>query len=397
MLTQERGPDTVDVALADGLGPRLAELASRLRADVLVEAASGVVVGHATHSEDVPPAYATAVLRRSAALLARSVVGRRSIALLPGGPLLAASLPDWPGQVLAAPLAPGGQRVGWLWLLTGPEGLPLEAVTKAVAEAAAAAPLIHGGAAEDAVLAALEGRAPLPASLVHDMAQVWVAAVRDLQGCATADELRLALRMQDLAGGSLLTRAAHVDGTTYVVVLAPTEMQPLRLAQLLTGRVQAAEQALGRPVAAAVSAPAAPDGVLTTARGQADSVLSVRSEPGLCTPLHEARSDVVLHSCAAMISQLSDLGPDPFAWLLESDAGRGNELARTLLTWLDLHGDVRATADQLRIHPNTLRYRLRRVRAATGGQLDDPAGRLELHLRLRALQRRPRDAVPVSA
>ncbi len=59
-------------------------------------------------------------------------------------------------------------------------------------------------------------------------------------------------------------------------------------------------------------------------------------------------------------------------------------MAQTLRAWLDHHGNVPATARALGIHPQTVRYRLRRLRSLFGDSLDDPAVRFELSLSLRA-------------
>jgi DNA-binding PucR family transcriptional regulator len=56
----------------------------------------------------------------------------------------------------------------------------------------------------------------------------------------------------------------------------------------------------------------------------------------------------------------------------------------TLRAWLDAHGDVTATARALHIHPQSVRYRLARLREAFAGALDDPPGRLEIAAALRA-------------
>jgi hypothetical protein len=58
--------------------------------------------------------------------------------------------------------------------------------------------------------------------------------------------------------------------------------------------------------------------------------------------------------------------------------------AQTLRAWLDAHGDVTATAHALHIHPQSVRYRLARLREAFDGALDEPAGRLEIAAALRA-------------
>jgi DNA-binding PucR family transcriptional regulator len=60
--------------------------------------------------------------------------------------------------------------------------------------------------------------------------------------------------------------------------------------------------------------------------------------------------------------------------------------AETLRAWLDAHGDVTASARALHVHPQSVRYRLGRLREAFGGALDDPAARLEIAAALRAAE-----------
>lgn len=52
--------------------------------------------------------------------------------------------------------------------------------------------------------------------------------------------------------------------------------------------------------------------------------------------------------------------------LAEYDAVHGSELLVTLRAFLALEGAVEATARRLHIHPNSLRYRLRRIRSLAG-------------------------------
>ncbi|MFH9488203.1 helix-turn-helix domain-containing protein [Streptomyces halstedii] len=61
----------------------------------------------------------------------------------------------------------------------------------------------------------------------------------------------------------------------------------------------------------------------------------------------------------------------------------GGELVRTLGAYLDASGDVRRAAERLVLHPNTLRYRLRRARERHGVDLDDPDTRLLVTLAVR--------------
>ncbi|MFI8948245.1 PucR family transcriptional regulator [Streptomyces sp. NPDC053750] len=69
--------------------------------------------------------------------------------------------------------------------------------------------------------------------------------------------------------------------------------------------------------------------------------------------------------------------------LVVRDREQGTDLARSLLLYLDAFGDVGAVAQHLNVHPNTLRYRVRRAVALTGLDLDDPEHRLAAALQLR--------------
>ena len=76
--------------------------------------------------------------------------------------------------------------------------------------------------------------------------------------------------------------------------------------------------------------------------------------------------------------------PPPVKALREYDVLRGTEFAKTLAVWLALNQDTRLAADALAIHPNTLRYRLRRASELSGIDLQDPAQRLVVQIVLAA-------------
>ncbi|PLW71130.1 hypothetical protein C0036_19460 [Streptomyces sp. DJ] len=67
------------------------------------------------------------------------------------------------------------------------------------------------------------------------------------------------------------------------------------------------------------------------------------------------------------------LGP-----LLDLPADDRSALLGTLDAWLDCGGSARETGRRLYCHPNTVRYRLRRVEALTGRSPGDPRGLSEL-------------------
>lgn len=78
-----------------------------------------------------------------------------------------------------------------------------------------------------------------------------------------------------------------------------------------------------------------------------------------------------------------EAGTGPVHELIRADLAAGGELVRSLGAYLDTPGDVAAAARRLTLHPNTLRYRLRRIRERFGVDLDDPDTRLVLTLAVR--------------
>ncbi|HYV16383.1 MAG TPA: helix-turn-helix domain-containing protein [Conexibacter sp.] len=65
-------------------------------------------------------------------------------------------------------------------------------------------------------------------------------------------------------------------------------------------------------------------------------------------------------------------------------AGSRARLTATLVAWLAAQGRLQAVAEDLHVHPQTVRYRLAKLRELLGEALDDPQGRFELELALRA-------------
>ena len=63
-----------------------------------------------------------------------------------------------------------------------------------------------------------------------------------------------------------------------------------------------------------------------------------------------------------------------------------DRLADTLLCWLQHGENANEVATLLRVHPQTVRYRLRQIDELFGGELRDPDRRFELEMALRARQ-----------
>ena len=84
----------------------------------------------------------------------------------------------------------------------------------------------------------------------------------------------------------------------------------------------------------------------------------------------------------------------PIATLRRLDSAGRSDYIRSLRAFFDHAGDVPKAAEALLLHPNTLRYRLRRMQELTGLDLKDPTDRLVAELQLHILEHADAPAPP---
>jgi DNA-binding PucR family transcriptional regulator len=159
---------------------------------------------------------------------------------------------------------------------------------------------------------------------------------------------------------------------------------------LATAVVDRARKALRLQVRAGVgTAVAALDGVAGSRR-EADEVLDVLAEmPDRPVAAIEAvRAQVILHRLRAIAGQNPELSAGRVTALAEQDAAKGTAWVQTLRAYFDAFGDMASAAAMVNVHPNTFRYRLRRITEVWGLDLDDPDERLVAELQLRFLDDR---------
>ncbi|MDD7941550.1 helix-turn-helix domain-containing protein [Actinomycetospora lutea] len=144
-------------------------------------------------------------------------------------------------------------------------------------------------------------------------------------------------------------------------------------------------------------------GLVAGVGGTADaaSLPASRREADECLALHAADPDgppvaydeswdrIVLRRLAAVAAagRVPDRGP--VADLRRHDREHGTHYVETLRAWLGAHGDVAATASSLEVHPNTVRYRLRRMDALSHLVTSSPEQRLAMIVALAALDQDP--------
>jgi hypothetical protein len=95
----------------------------------------------------------------------------------------------------------------------------------------------------------------------------------------------------------------------------------------------------------------------------------------------EHLAELVVHRDPELVSALAAVRLAPLEELRGSSRER---FAETLLAWLQHRGERQHVAAALHVHPQTVGYRLGKLREMFGAVLDDPQGRFELEVALRA-------------
>lgn len=197
----------------------------------------------------------------------------------------------------------------------------------------------------------------------------------DVEPERVADALALHLSSVDVRAVSGLA-----DGVTYAVIAGPADTAH----RVLTDVVQ--RGADRSSIVAAVGRPVPDAGDAHRSRSDADEVaaaLIARRRAGVVGTIDDVFLDVVTLKVGDILDAEGLSGTGPVPLLARHDAEHGSDLVRTARVYLAHGGDVRRAADQLHVHPNTLRNRVRRAAESCGVDLDDADTRLAVMLQLR--------------
>ena len=307
---------------------------------------------------------------------------------------------------LAVAVRAGDAILGSIWVAESGDRLG-EAAEQALREAAriAALHLIRHRASEDLdrstrgellrqVLEGGQGTDAIAYRLDVDATGAFAVLAFELQA---ADEVQDALareRVLDLVnlyGEAYRNRSAAVrlGRTIYVLLPGPDPGRPPRLVELARDIVARALASLGTQLRAGVGSIVAGLREVPRSRDEADQVLrALASRAGGTGPevadFESARMLITMVELRDFAADRPHLRSRRVAALAGHDAEHGTSYVETLRAYLDAFGDIPRAAQKANIHPNTFRYRLRRLVELSGINLDDPAERLlaELDFRL---------------
>ncbi|MFI6795001.1 PucR family transcriptional regulator [Streptosporangium canum] len=187
-------------------------------------------------------------------------------------------------------------------------------------------------------------------------------------------------------GWSRPGRSALFGNTLYTLLPCDSDVTPARdwlaaIVNVLPRRVT---------VSAGVGGAAGPT-QLPASRQEADESLALRAaRPGgaLAVVYDESWDEILLQRLRAAASSGRAPARGPVAELTRHDAEHGTRHIATLRAWLESQGDLAVAAGRLGVHPNTVRYRLRKMAEITDLRLDLPEKRLAMIIALAVVQER---------
>ncbi|MBB4929751.1 DNA-binding PucR family transcriptional regulator [Lipingzhangella halophila] len=180
---------------------------------------------------------------------------------------------------------------------------------------------------------------------------------------------------------ALVTALGH---RVYVLLPDITHRSESSALALTRKTVRAARGMFGASVQGAVGSLVDSLSDVPWSRGEADRILDAmgRDLDTDVATISEVRARVLVSETLAHVRKNPSLRDPRVDRLIAHDAESGGKLVASLLAYLADFGDVRRAAGRLHIHPNTLRYRLRRAESVSGLDLSDSNERLFTHLQL---------------
>jgi DNA-binding PucR family transcriptional regulator len=181
------------------------------------------------------------------------------------------------------------------------------------------------------------------------------------------------------------TAITQIGRTIYVLLPRPVADRLIALARDIVTR---ARESLGVRLRAGIGSVVRHLRDVPRARTEADQVLRALASETMKLDVcdyESAQERIVLTELRDFVSERPDLRSRAVRELAAHDARHGTTYVPTLRAFLDAFGDIPRAAKSVNVHPNTFRYRLRRLVEVSNINLHDPEERLlaelDLHLR----------------
>lgn len=312
---------------------------------------------------------------------------------------------------LAVAVRAGGHILGSIWVAEGrtPFGPQAETALREAARIAALHLVSHmanddleRGQRSELFRSVLEGRRPpeLLAGPLHLAAESHATVIGFQLGATGAADLAVqSARLVSLINlyadayrhGTVCARIGPVVYALFTDLATPDQAALRRLA---TAVVERGRGSFGAQVHAGIGASVAGVAEVLASRYEVDLVLRAIGALGgarTVATLDDVHPRVTISRLRDLAAAEPRLLAGKLRVLADLDAGGPLPYVATLRAYLDAFGDISAAAAAMNVHPNTYRYRLRRLTELASLDLDDPLERLVIHLQLHIL---PEDPAP---
>jgi hypothetical protein len=187
---------------------------------------------------------------------------------------------------------------------------------------------------------------------------------------------------------------ALVDQEIWALVHTPSRNARERLLDLAGQVADRVERLIDARLLAGIGSSEPKVADVPRSRRGAEQALAVLARGALAAPavhIDDVRSHAALIELLDLVAAHPPLRDGAVRDLARHDRDHGTFFIATLRAYLDWHGEAARAAAELGIHPNTLRYRLRRLADVARISLDDPDERLVASVQLRLHELEPLD------
>lgn len=306
---------------------------------------------------------------------------------------------------LAVAVRAAGEIIGSIWVVEGDTPLGPDAIAglREAAQMAAIHLLRRRGSEDlerrrraDALTSLLNGGVGVrqPAQVLGLEVATSVVVVALAQAASSDPDVAMrAQRAADLVAlyfesYSRQASCAAVGGTVYALLPGSGPGGSDRRKELVATAVKRVGESLHIRLVGGIGRPVPGLNHVAQSRRQADQAAqALLAEPRgrLVAEIDDVSTKVVLAELAEIAHSHPELMEGRLAGLARHDEAKRTSYVPTLRAYLDAFGDVAAAAEALNVHPNTLRYRLRRVSEICDLDLGDADDRLVAELQLRFL------------
>jgi DNA-binding PucR family transcriptional regulator len=176
-----------------------------------------------------------------------------------------------------------------------------------------------------------------------------------------------------------------IGQTIYVMIPETRDGERVRLLQLIGDLIERARATVRTRIVSGVGSTVASLAESSWSRREADlaiRVLAAHADRSIA-PIEDVRAETIVLALRDHALGDAYLRSGPVEALRHHDERKGTSYVATLEAYFSAFGYVPLAAKTIFVHPNTFRYRLRRLTEISGLNLDDPLERLVAELQLR--------------